>query len=134
MSTGAAGCKHGANVTVTARQTGAYTIPKAPQRMTKKPHDPTLDHEAVLLVRKTFRFCPNFGYRKDIIACGNADMKLWQEVVAYWKKPFTDSKGRRHKNGHNPLAWGKLLAEFDGRFADKKTTRYRQYPRWNSLI
>lgn len=89
--------------------------------MAKAVPDPTCTHPAVQIARDVLRFCPNRGYREDMIKCWESNPAMWQETVAYWKRPFTDSKGKLHKKGHNPLAWGKLLAEFDRRWADKTT-------------
>ena len=71
--------------------------------------DETLTHVAVKAYRDQFKFCPNQGTRKDIVATVT-DLELWQEVLTswgYWKE------GKWIK--FNPLSVRKMLSEYERR-------------------
>lgn len=64
-----------------------------------------MNHPAVKLVRDTFRYCPNAGFRRDIVVTAEQDMKLWEQVVSYWKRMK-----------FNPLNYKGMMQEFDFRY------------------
>lgn len=65
--------------------------------------DPNLSHEAVKYYRDTFRFCPNAGYRKDIVSTVT-NMELWKTILGEWKA-----------NKWNFFKIGWLLSEYERR-------------------
>lgn len=72
--------------------------------------DENLDHEAVKLYRETFRLCPNFGYRNDIVLTVK-NLDRWKTILGLWKR-----------NGWNPMKVGWLLSEYE-RTAGKNLKR-----------
>lgn len=65
--------------------------------------DPNLDHPAVILYRKAFRLCPNWGYRRDIVVTVT-DLDLFAKVLELWKD-----------QQWNPLKIGWMLSEYERR-------------------
>lgn len=68
-------------------------------------HDSNLSHEAVKFYRDTFRLCPNYGRRQDIVSTVT-DMELWKSVLNEWKE---------HK--WNPLKINWMLSDYERRLA-----------------
>lgn len=64
--------------------------------------DPNLNHPAVKLLRDVFRYCPNYGFRKDIVITAEQDMDLWKKVISEWR----DRK-------YNPLNYKGMMQEFE---------------------
>ena len=81
--------------------------------------DPNLNHEAVMFYRETFRLCPNFGRRKDIVSTVE-DLDLWKSVVNEWKA-----------QKWNPLKVNWMLSDYERRAAQlpKRSTATVQQPR-----
>ena len=81
--------------------------------------DPNLSHEAVMFYRETFRLCPNFGRRKDIVYTVE-DLDLWKSVVNEWKA-----------QKWNPLKVNWMLSDYERRAAQlpKRSTGTVQQPR-----
>ena len=81
--------------------------------------DPNLSHEAVMFYRETFRLCPNFGRRKDIVSTVE-DLDLWKSVVNEWKA-----------QKWNPLKVNWMLSDYERRAAQlpKRSTGTVQQPR-----
>lgn len=79
----------------------------------QKEIDPTLKHEAVVLVQglTKYRYRPNHGFRREIVATAEADMTLWRQVVALWATPYVDESGKRRYR--NPLNYKGMMSEFD---------------------
>ncbi len=67
--------------------------------------DPNLNHEAVRFYRDTFRLCPNFGRRKDIVSTVD-DVDLWKTLLTEWKE-----------QKWNPLRVNWMLSEYERRAA-----------------
>ena len=65
--------------------------------------DPNLSHEAVRFYRETFRLCPNFGRRQEIVSTVT-DLNLWQSVLSEWKE-----------KQWNPLKLNWMLSEYERR-------------------
>ena len=65
--------------------------------------DPNLNHEAVRLYRETFRLCPSYGRRQDIISTVT-NIELWKTVVNEWKT-----------QKWNPLRINWMLSEYERR-------------------
>lgn len=82
-----------------------------------KPRDETCTHEAVQLVRDTFRFCPSRYWRDAIILTAGQDMPLWKDVIRIWARPYWKDGKKKHKN---PMDWKHMLSEFDRRYFDNK--------------
>jgi hypothetical protein len=81
----------------------------------KKPRDPNLDNPAVKFYRDTFKFCPNRGFRKDIVVTVE-NQELWKQVLTnwgYWK----DGKWKKF----SPLNVKGMLSEYER--LDAKTER-----------
>ena len=66
-------------------------------------NDPNLTHPAVVLYRQTFRLCPNWGYRKDIVATVK-DLDLFKRIVTEWKE-----------QKWNPMKISWMLSEYERR-------------------
>lgn len=65
--------------------------------------DPNLSHEAVKHYRETFKLCPNFGRRKEIVSTVK-DLNLWKTVLSEWKE-----------QKWNPLKVNWMLSEYERR-------------------
>jgi hypothetical protein len=78
--------------------------------------DETLNHPAVKMYRDIFKFCPNLGFRKEIILTVT-DLDLWKSILSTWGF----SKDGKWKS-HNPLNVKGLMSEYERRAA-KHTER-----------
>lgn len=67
--------------------------------------DPNLNHEAVKLYRDTFRLCPNYGRRQDIVSTVE-NLNVWKEVLTEWKE-----------QKWNPLKINWMLSDYERRLA-----------------
>ena len=75
-----------------------------------------LDHPAVKAYRDAFKFCPNLGFRKEIVQTVT-DLDLWKSILSTWGFA-KDGKWK----AHNPLNVKGMMQEYERR-ASQHTKR-----------
>lgn len=88
-----------------------------------KSSDPTMEHEAVKFYRDTFRKCPNYGFRKDIIATVS-DLELWKNILTNWR--YYDHIKRKWVK-RNPMDVKAMLRDYELRSEAKPKPKRREY-------